>query len=545
MYQALYRKYRPKTFDDVVGQDVIVKILKNTIINNKINHAYLFTGPRGTGKTSIAKLFAKTINCADLNGVQTCEKCQSCEHFNAKQNVDIIEIDAASNNGVDEIREIRNKINLVPSYSKYKVYIIDEVHMLTQGAFNALLKTLEEPPSHTIFVLATTEPHKIPATILSRCQRMDFKRISIDFLVERLKHIVLNENIEIGDEALNEIARLSDGGMRDSIGMLDQVIAFSNDKITIQDVHEVNGTLTQEDLQEFIVGIAEGNLNELLQMMDKYLSRGKSFIKLTEEIILFLRNILLVREAPDYCKSSMGDFVSLYNDININDEDIMKYITCFNEALNEMKKTVNYRMIFEITLLKILKKDNVSDAPNVSVSNVNTKGDNSREIKVKQDDTKKVSNIRKCEIDKNFIDLRINNTLAELNKKEMISIINNLNMIKQYMFDGQFESIVPIILEGKLKAASEKYIIFVFDDVNNVKIFNENVYIVEELFQKCYNKSYKVISVSDAEWTIVKNEFNSKKKVYQFIEEKENDFGEMSINNNEIESLFDGIIKVN
>ncbi len=197
MYQALYRKYRPKDFDEMIGQDVIVKTLKNSIEKNKISHAYLFTGPRGTGKTSAAKIFAKTINCKNLINNMPCENCDCCKQFNSQQNIDIIEIDAASNNGVDEIRELKNKVNLVPSISKYKVYIIDEVHMLSTSAFNALLKTLEEPPSHVIFILATTDPHKVLPTILSRCQRFDFKKVSENKIYERLSYILEKEKIEI------------------------------------------------------------------------------------------------------------------------------------------------------------------------------------------------------------------------------------------------------------------------------------------------------------------------------------------------------------
>ena len=203
MYQALYRKYRPKNFDDVVGQEVIIKTLSNAIKYDKVSHAYLFTGPRGTGKTSIAKIYAKILNCEHLDGLKPCEQCISCSQINNNQNIDVIEIDAASNNGVDEIREIRNKIGLVPSNSKYKIYIIDEVHMLTNQAFNALLKTLEEPPSHIIFIFATTEPHKIPRTILSRCQRFDFKKISTKQIVDRLKHIAEIEKIKITGSQIN------------------------------------------------------------------------------------------------------------------------------------------------------------------------------------------------------------------------------------------------------------------------------------------------------------------------------------------------------
>ena len=256
-YLALYRKYRPIDFDSVYGQEEVVTVIHNAIVNNKISHAYLFSGPRGTGKTTIAKIIARLVNCEHLIDSKPCGKCYNCVNFNNSN--DVVEIDAASNNGVDEIRELRDKINLVPSNSKYKVYIIDEVHMLTNQAFNALLKTLEEPPSHVIFILATTEPSKIPLTIASRCQKFRFSKISDDKIVDRLREIAKMENIEVTDDALYEIARISDGGMRDSINLLDQLVSYCNSKITVEDVYAVNGSVSYNDLFLLLNNILSNN----------------------------------------------------------------------------------------------------------------------------------------------------------------------------------------------------------------------------------------------------------------------------------------------
>ena len=263
MYQALYRKYRPKNFEDVVGQDVVVKTLKNSLVNNKINHAYLFSGPRGSGKTSIAKIFARLVNCEKSNGLSQCGKCVFCTQ-KEEQILDIIEMDAASNNGVDEIREINNKVNLVPSVGKYKIYIIDEVHMLTVGAFNALLKTLEEPPAHVIFILATTDPHKVPITILSRCQRFDFKKLSEESILQKLEYICEKENIEIDPTALHEISILGDGSLRDAISLLDQVIAYTTEKITLNDIYDVNGTISEKEVYDLLKCSINGDLNNVI-----------------------------------------------------------------------------------------------------------------------------------------------------------------------------------------------------------------------------------------------------------------------------------------
>ena len=271
MYHALYRKYRPKDFDSVVGQDSIIKTLKNSIIHKNFSHAYMFFGPRGTGKTSVSKIFARNINCLNPKNGIACEECDACKVSFSKDCVDIIEIDAASNNGVDEIRDLKNKISLVPSELRYKVYIIDEVHMLSIGAFNALLKTLEEPPEHAIFILATTDPQKVPETIVSRCQCFSFKRISDNAIVDRLRYVCNCENIDIDDNVLEKISILSDGGLRDSLGMLDKLVSYSDRKITIEDFNDINGVVSDEDISKFLDYILTGNIVEILNFI-KYVN---------------------------------------------------------------------------------------------------------------------------------------------------------------------------------------------------------------------------------------------------------------------------------
>lgn len=560
MYQALYRKYRPIDFSDVVGQDIIVKTLLNSLKLGNINHAYLFTGPRGTGKTSIAKILAKSVNCENLVDGVACNKCVNCTQNINKNHVDVIEIDAASNNGVDEIRELRNKVNLVPSLGKYKIYIIDEVHMLTTGAFNALLKTLEEPPKHAIFILATTEPQKIPLTILSRCQRFDFKKISNNYIFKRLKDICNKESIKITDDSIREIARLADGGMRDSLSILDQVSSFTQNEITVEDVHLINGTLTQEELSKFAIEILNKNVYEVLTKIDNFDETGKNFTKILEELILFFKNVLIVEEAPQYLIDSNYD-TDVYKNMSgiLSKLELIDLIDTMNQNLSVIKKGTVQRLQFELLILKLLNyektqnKQYVSNSikENLSVRLIENKNESKTVIK-KENDSYKVDNSftpinqEIKEKLKKIKEIRINNTLAKFNKKELTKIKSLEDDLKPLLINLDYSKYVSIILDGNLKAASENYLIYVFNTETDSDLFNENILKIEEIVAKVFKHNYKVISTDNISWEIIKKEFNSHLKQYTYVEETESiDQILKNENKNEIENLFSDAINYN
>ncbi len=570
MYQALYRKYRPKNFEDVVGQEVIIKTLTNAIKYDKVSHAYLFTGPRGTGKTSIAKIYAKILNCEHLENLRPCEKCTSCMQINNNQNIDVIEIDAASNSGVGEIREIRNKVSLVPSNSKYKIYIIDEVHMLTKEAFNALLKTLEEPPSHIIFIFATTELHKIPQTILSRCQKFDFKKISNKQIVDRLTYISQIENIKITKEALEEIAVLADGGLRDSVGMLDQAVSYSDNEITLQDIHDINGTIDQLEIRKMLEDLFTKNLVSLLEKIEKYEEEGKNIIKISQEIIEELKNIILYCNAKDFFKEEDPYYESVKHLVNNN--QLYNYIRSLSELVESMKNTSNQKILLEIELVKMVNQlGNISQLEqpvelpktnHVSQASEQKKYSESQSTVDVTDKIEKSKPTSKKEIDftstlseesmkelEALKKIRINNALVSVSQKTRNQFKEKLEELKELLLNPDYSKLISLLFDGELKSISDKNIIFVYKTSLLADAFNLELISLEKIFEEKFKEHYRLIAVDETEWNTIKNEYNKNKSsheyqeetvdIHKILESQENTENKKNI----IDELFDNIVE--
>lgn len=484
-YCALYRKYRPTKFEEIYGQKVAKKILCNSILNNKMAHAYIFYGPRGTGKTSMARLFSKTINCENLKNMEPCLNCNSCINTNQKECVDIIEIDAASNNGVDEIRELKSKINLVPNFLKYKVYIIDEVHMLSSGAFNALLKTLEEPPDHVVFILATTEIYKIPLTILSRCQTIEFKNIDDVSMGNRLTEIAIKENIKIEKEAINEIVKNSQGGMRDAIGLLDKAQSYSDEIITLDDIKQIIGSVSNTEIKIMIEKLHLKDLKFFLEKIELYSNDGYDLLKIINDIIIELNNQML----------SNGNFETK--------NEILKFV----EYQEKMKNSDNKKILFEVLTIELCQT-------NVCIN----------ENKIVEDKIN-INNVVQNKMFTISIETRVNNTFVDANKIELNKIKNLWKELDQFTFDKEFGALicdlidttpvlfngVDIIVEAKYESLAEK--------------INLNIVKYEQVLREKLDFQVKMVALSDKNWQIYKKEYLEKIKngvKYEYIEEKEN-----------------------
>lgn len=354
-YKALYRSYRPNTFEEVAGQEYIIKTLKHALINKRTSHAYIFSGPRGIGKTTIARLFAKALNCKNLIEGEPCNECSSCESIINNETTDIIELDAASNNGVDEIRAILEKVNFLPSTLRFKVYIIDEVHMLSMSAFNALLKTLEEPPAHVVFILATTEPHKVPMTILSRCQRFDFKPLNNKEIINTLQRIAKSEDIEIENEALQAIAEVSEGGMRDAIGVLDQVSSYSDGYITVEDVNSVTGRIATTKILELMQKLNDNDAGSSIRLVNDLLNAGKEVGRLVQSLLQLCRDMLLYQsvgqeemQRPIFENELFKELASSFEK-----RKLFYFTDILNEVQNKIRYTVSQRIYLEVGVMKM------------------------------------------------------------------------------------------------------------------------------------------------------------------------------------------------
>ncbi|RGJ72493.1 DNA polymerase III subunit gamma/tau [Eubacterium sp. TM05-53] len=542
-YQALYRKYRPTNFDEVVGQTHIIQTLKNAIIQNRIAHAYLFCGPRGTGKTSIAKIFAKTLNCTNSQDAP-CGVCENCKMAANGSHPDIIEIDAASNNGVDEVRNLIDKVKYAPMQGKYKIYIIDEVHMMTSGAFNALLKTIEEPPAHVIFIFATTEPNKVLPTIISRCQRFDFNKVSMHDIKYRLSVVCKNEGIEIDENGLTLIAQLADGGMRDALSILDQCVAYCSSHIDVDDIRKIYGVVTSEDIGKLFYSVYKKDVDSFVKDIQKYSDMGMDIKRLTADFIHMLKDSLIL----DYSENS-----TLVSDMN--KDMIRKYfksapinfrIKCMEELMDTYNKYTyasNALDYLEASLLKIssysyeskthiIESDHndykeVDEEENYETSYDDTSDDSDIiEKNTQKDDNNGVleksdisdvsrETLKQSENTNNKIILNdefVIQLLVGATKMERSIDTNKFNNIGQFISSLEFGKYAATLRNSSIMASGSNYIVVCVSSEIFAKQINEFElnYGYEDFMEVLLGKAKKVFALDKTQQSRVKDEFKER-----------------------------------
>ncbi|WP_138419224.1 DNA polymerase III subunit gamma/tau [Aquibacillus sediminis] len=539
-YQALYRVWRPTSFLDVVGQTHITRTLQNAIMQEKFSHAYLFSGPRGTGKTSAAKIFAKTVNCEKSPVMEPCNECDACKGIQDGSISDIIEIDAASNNGVEQIRDIRDKVKYAPSAVKYKVYIIDEVHMLSIGAFNALLKTLEEPPKHVIFILATTEPHKIPLTIISRCQRFDFKRISQSSMVDRMQTIAEAEGISVTKEALDAVALSAEGGMRDALSLLDQAISYSEEQVVLEDVLAVTGSVSQQKLTHIVSAMYEKDVQQALQSVDDLIQQGKDPGRFVFDLIYYLRDILMYRSAPSLetmLERALADeeFKQLANKMDA--DWIQRAITELNQCQQDIKWTNSPKVFIEIAILNITdqqqKQPNESVEENTLAKQLMQKVEKletelmsikQNGVAVTSEDTgqskpAKRAPARSSKTSYKIPFERIRKVLGEASKSELKKVQSQWAAFMEQL-KKQSAPAHATIQNSKPRAASESHLVVAFKYEIHCSLALDHQQTIESLLASIFGKQLQILPIPEVNWQELREEYVKKQR------QQENDSGE-------------------
>lgn len=542
-YKVLYRKYRPDSFKNIIGQDFTIKMLQNAINNQKVSHAYIFTGPRGTGKTSTAKVFAKAINCEQPIDGEPCGHCVPCETFT--NNSDIIEIDAASNNGVDEIRELINNIKIAPTNSKYKIYIIDEVHMMTQSAFNALLLTLEEPPAHVIFIMATTNIESVPITILSRCQRFDFKKISMDDLKNRIHYVCKEENIDITEDAVEEIAYIAEGGLRDALSLLDQLSASSN-QITIENILSNYGSISTVFIKEIIQNLLENNMKEITKSMDELKNSAADYKIFIKKLIQELVNVAIKMKCEHFL-------------VGFSYEEIKNLIFELNDCLNRSNININPYTLVEITLLGVMKENNVKSGK-ISIKEDGIEKKSKEEVSsevVQQTPLKEeiemeekhstvdVSSLESNKDQEKNVDyselkrIRLNNCFVGAKKEALNFLKEKWNEIAT---DIEIEDDVKsLLIDCSVVASSETVAVITANLPSTAMLINNRITEISAILSEFYDQEMKIIALSEEEWQQEKQQYvkNIKSGItYQLMEEPEEELEEMlESNSNSIEKI--------